>query len=143
MLVPSNDGLTQGCPASPSAFSSLILLVEEFFWSEVVAGAGEEAKAATDLFAYLDDLTLVTEERFLEDAIRTMESALAKARLIVNEVKGTVWTSTTGTRPNGARAGAMWDNVEDHENFVLAGCPGTVDDQSSQAPTPIPVGNSS
>ena len=37
----------------------------------------------------------------------------------------------------------MWDNVEDHEGFVLAGCPGAVDDQSSQAPTPIPVGNSS
>ena len=32
MLVPSNDGLTQGCPASPAAFSFLILLVEEFFW---------------------------------------------------------------------------------------------------------------
>ena len=37
----------------------------------------------------------------------------------------------------------MWDNIEDHEGFVLAGCPGAVDDQSSQAPTPIPVGNSS
>ena len=28
-----------------------------------------------------------------------MESALAKARLIINEMKGTVWTST-GTRPD-------------------------------------------
>ena len=121
MLVPSNDGLTQGCPASPTAFSFLILLVEEFFWSELVARAGEEAKAATDLFACLDDLTLVTEERFLEYSL---------------------WTST-GTRPNGARAVGVWDNVEDHEDFVLAGCLGTVDDQSSQAPTPIPVGNSS
>ena len=93
------------CPASPAAFSFLILLVEEFFWSELVARAGEEAKAATDLFAYLDDLALVTGVRFLEDAIRAMESALAKARLIVNEMKGTVWTST-GTRQNGARAGA-------------------------------------
>ena len=70
-----------------------------------------------------------------------MESALAKARLIVNEMKGTVWRST-GTRPNGARAGAIRDNVADHEGFALAGCPGAVDDQSSQAPTPFPVGNS-
>ena len=37
----------------------------------------------------------------------------------------------------------MWENVEDHEGFVLAGCPGTVDDQSRQAPTPIAVENSS
>ena len=49
-----------------------------------------------------------------------MESALAKARQIVDEMKGTVWTST-GMRPDGARTGAMWDNVEDHEGFVLAG----------------------
>ena len=72
------------------------------------------------MFAYLDDLTLVTDVGYLEDAIRAMESALGKARLIVNEMKGTVWTST-GTRPNGTRAGAMWDSVEDHEGFVLAG----------------------
>ena len=94
MLAPSNDGLTQGCPTSPAAFSFLILLVKEFFWSELVTRAVEEAKEVTDLFAYLDDLTLVTEVRFLEDAIRAMESALAKARLVVNEMEGTVWTST-------------------------------------------------
>ena len=142
MLVPSNDGLTHCCPAAPAAFSFLILLVEEFFWSELVARAGEEAKAVTDLYAHLDDLTLVTEVRFLEDAIRATEPALAKARLIVNEMKGTVWTST-GRRPDGMRAGAVWDNVEGHEGFVLSGCLGAVDDQSSQAPTPIPLGNSS
>ena len=51
MLVPSNDGLTQGCPAPPAALSFLILLVEEFFWSELEARAGEEAKAVTDLFS--------------------------------------------------------------------------------------------
>ena len=116
--------------------------MEEFFWSELVARAGEEAKGVIDLFAYLDDLTLVTEVRFLEDAIRAMEPALAKARPIVNEMMGTVWTST-GTRPDGVRAGAVWDNVEDHEGFVLTGCLGAVDDQSSQAPTPLSVGNSS
>ena len=37
----------------------------------------------------------------------------------------------------------MWDNAEDHEGFVLAGCLGTSDDQSSQAPTLIFVGNAS
>ena len=82
--------------------------MEEFFWSELVARAGEEAKAVTDLFAYFDDLTLVTEVRFLEDAIRPMELGLAKARLVVSELKGTLWTST-GTRPDGVRAGAMWE----------------------------------
>ena len=40
-----------------------------------VARAGEEAKEAIDLFAFLDDLTLVPEERFLEEAIRAMEAA--------------------------------------------------------------------
>ena len=73
MLVPSNDGLTQGCPASPAAFSFRV---------------GEEAKEVTELFAHLDDLTLVTLVRYLEDATRAMESALAKARLIINEMKG-------------------------------------------------------
>ena len=142
MLVPSNDGLTQGCPAPPAAFSFLTLLEEEFFWSELVARAGEEAKEVTDLFAYLDDLTLVTEVRFLEHAIRAMESALAKARLIVNEMKGTVWTST-GMRPDGVRAGAMWDNVEDHEasHWLDAREPSTT--RAAKHPTPTPVGNSS
>ena len=98
-----NDGLTQGCPASPAAFSFLFLLVEKFFWPELAARAGEKAKEATDLIAHLDDLTLVTDVRYLEDAIRAMESAVAKARLIVNEMKGTVWTST-GMRPDGASA---------------------------------------
>ena len=37
----------------------------------------------------------------------------------------------------------MWDNAEDHEGFVLAGSPGTCDDQSSQTPTPIAVGSAS
>ena len=69
-----------------------------------------------------------------------MESTLGKARLVVNEMTGTVWTST-GLRPGTERA--MWNNVEDHEGFVLAGCPGVCDDQSSQAPIPIPVGNAS
>ena len=103
MLVPSNDGLTQGCPASPAAFSFFILLVEEFSWSELVARAGEEVKAATDLFACLDDLTLVTEERgSWKMPSEQWNPALAKARLTINETKGTVWTST-GTRPNGSR----------------------------------------
>ena len=71
-----------------------------------------------------------------------MEAALAKARVVVNQLKGNVWTAT-GIRPDTERAGAMWDNVEDHEGFVLAGCPGSCDNQSSQAPTPISVGNAS
>ena len=118
------------------------MLVEEFFWPEVAARAGEEAKEAIDMFAHLDDFTLVTEERFLEDAIRAMVAAFARARLVVNQLKGTVWTST-GLRRDTERVGAMWDNAEDHEGFVLAGCLGTYNDQSSQAPTPIPVGNAS
>ena len=96
------------------------LLVEELFWPELVARAGEEAKEAIDLIAYLDDLTLVTEERYLEEAVRAMESTVAKARLVVHEMIGSVWTSM-GLRPDTERAGAMWDNVEDHEGFVLAG----------------------
>ena len=51
-MVPSNDDFTQGCPASPAAFSFLIMLVQEFFWPEVVARAGVEAKEAIDLFDY-------------------------------------------------------------------------------------------
>ena len=139
-MVPSNDDFTHCCPASPAAFSFLIMLVEEFFWPEVVARTGVEAKEAIVLFDYWDDLTLVSEERSPEDAIRAVEAALARARLVVNQMKGTVWTST-GLRPDTERAGAMWDNAKDLEGFVLAGCPGTCDDQSSQVPTPIPVGN--
>ena len=76
---------SQGRRCSHPGFSSI---TRSFLLSHLAGGgAGEDAEAATDLFAYLDDLTLVTEERFLEDAIRTMESALAKARLIVNEMK--------------------------------------------------------
>ena len=85
-MIPSNDGLTLGCPASPAAFS-----VEEFFWLEVVR-AGVEATEAIDLFAYLN-----------ED-IRAMEAALAKARMVVNQMKGTVWTST-GHRESRSRVG--------------------------------------
>ena len=48
------------------------------YWPEVEARAGAEAKEAINLFASLNDLTMVTEERFLEDAIRTMEAALAR-----------------------------------------------------------------
>ena len=68
--------------------------------------------------------------------------SLATARLVVNEMKGTVRTSM-GMRPDLERAGAMWDNVADHEGFVLAGCPRACDDQSIQAPTPIPMGSAS
>ena len=71
-----------------------------------------------------------------------MGTALAKARLVVNQMEGTVWTST-GIRPDTQRAGAVWDNVEDHVGSVLAGCRGSCDDQSSQASTPIPVANAS
>ena len=92
-MVPSNDGLTQGCQ-SPAALSFLIMLVEEFFWPEVVARAGEEAVGVVDLFACFNDFMPVTEARFLEDATRAMEAALANTRLVVNQMKGTVWTST-------------------------------------------------
>ena len=51
-MVPSNDGPVEGFPASPSCV--LLPLVEESFWPEIVARAGEEAKEAIDLFAYLE-----------------------------------------------------------------------------------------
>ena len=142
MLVPSNDGLTQGCPASPAAFSFLILLVEEFIWPELVARAGEEAKDSQTCSPYLDGLTLVTEVRYLEDATRAMESALSKARLIVNEMKGhspDIHGHETRRRESRGHVG----QCRGSRGFRRAGCLGAVDDQSSQAPTPIPVGNSS
>ena len=83
----------------PRSASSFLV---EFFWPELVARVGEEAKEATVLFAYLDDLTLVMEERYLEEATRAMESALAKTRLAVDEMQGTLWTST-GMRPDSER----------------------------------------
>ena len=100
------------------------MLVEEFFWPKVVARAGVEAEEALDLFTNLDNLTLVTEVRCLEDAIRALEAALTKARLVVNQMKGTVWSST-GVRSDTER-----------EDFVLAGCPGTCAMTSSD---PVPV----
>ena len=64
----------------------------------------------------------------MKEAIRAVESTLAKAREHSLDIYG-------------PEAGVMWDNVKDHEGFVLAGRPGACEDQSSQAPTPIPVGN--
>ena len=87
------------------------MLVEEFFWLEVVARAGEETKEAINLFAFLDDLTMVTQETFFENGTRAMEAALSKVRQVVNQMKGTIWTST-GLRPNTERVGTMsWNHV--------------------------------
>ena len=47
-------------------------------------------KESAELLAYLDVLTLVTGDRSPDDAIWAMEAALAKARLVVNETRGTV-----------------------------------------------------
>ena len=138
--VPSNDGLTQGCPASPAAFSFLVMEVERFFWEELARRGGADAVTATSLLAYLDDLTLVTEAEYLEMTILSLEAALVRARLVVNQTKGTAWT-VDGQRPTGQRAGAMWDNAADHEGFILAGCPGTFEELPALAPLPIPVGS--
>ena len=57
-----------------------------------------------------------TEERFLEEAIRATEAALAHSRFVVNEMKGTVWTShrdfwePCGTMPRTTRA-SSWRYV--------------------------------
>ena len=104
--VPSSDGLTQGCPASPAAFAFLVVKVERYFWEELLRRGGAMAVAQTALLAYLDDLTAVTEAEHLEVAILSLEAALARVRLVVNEAKGTVWTAD-GQRPEGQRAGAM------------------------------------
>ena len=96
--------------------------------------------AATALLAYLDDLTIVTEAKYLEMAIQSLQAALSKARLVENEAKGTVWTADE-QKPDGDRAAAMWDNTADHRGFVLAGCPGTYEDSSEAAPSPMPIGN--
>ena len=91
-MVPSNDGLTQGCPASPVASSFLITLVEEFFWPEIEARVGAEAKEAIDFSVLMDDLTLVTEERFLVDATR------------LSLRKDSWWTQGSETNSGSARA---------------------------------------
>ena len=65
----------------------------------------------------------------MEDANRAVESAL-----------GTVWTATVMIPDSGRTETMRKKNIVDHGGFVLAGCPGADNDQSTQAATPIPMG---
>ena len=71
--------LLQRSPSSSQRWRKF--LIEAGYWS----GRRSEEEA-TDIFAYLNGLTLVTEERCLEDAVRAMEETLTKARLVVNGI---------------------------------------------------------
>ena len=124
-MVPSNGGL--------------VLIVEELVWIELVARAGAEAKEAAGLLAYLDDLTLVTEDSLLEDAIRALEAVLGESTFgrQRNEGRGLDSlqhrTEQRKSRSHVGSCGPRWS--------ILACCLGAYDHQSTPAPTAIPMGN--
>ena len=63
------------------------MLIEEFFWPEVEARAGAEAKEAIDLFAYLDDWYSWIKPQYLLQTIAVITAATRSVNLAIQSIK--------------------------------------------------------
>ena len=85
--VSTVDGLPQGCPSAPLAFSLGLKRSIDRFWERL----GEERGIpATDihkvkLFRYLDDITLITPPSVANKAFEILSTTLTEEGMLLNE----------------------------------------------------------
>ena len=92
-----------------------------------------------DVFAYLDDLTAVTEESKAEEVIEIVTRAMRLVGLKSKPSKMTVWTQS-GEAPPGAQAARAWHAQEHHDGYVLLGQPLHCGEEEQGRPA-IPMGS--
>ena len=76
------------------------------------------ADHGVDIFAYLDDLTAVTEEGRAEEIIEIVSQAMRAVGLKSKPSKMTVWTQS-GHPPPGVEAARAW-NAQTHHDGLCA-----------------------
>ena len=132
------DGLPQGCPSAPLAFSLAMGDPEhDFFQNLAYAGMGPTHFA---LRRYMDDMTLITAPQVAERCYETLKEALAAAGMKLNEDTFTDWT-TDGKPPETENARTLWDNAQDHRGFVVCGFPATCENPAAEATLAFPIGD--
>ena len=136
--IVTTDGLPQGCPSAPLAFSLAMGDPElEFFAALAQAYVNPNHYA---LRRYMDDITLIAAPQVADKCYSELKAALTRAGMKLNEDKCTAWT-TDGKPPESQQARTLWENAKDHRGFVVCGFPATCEDPAAEAALAFPIGN--
>ena len=132
------DGLPQGCPSAPLAFSLAMGDPEHEFFQAVASERINPNHFA--LRRYMDDMTLVTAPHVAERCYAELKEALARSGVKLSEDKRTAW-ATDGKPPAAQEARALWESARDHRGFVVCGLLATCEDPASEAALAVPIGD--
>jgi hypothetical protein len=94
--IVTHDGLPQGCPSAPLAFSLAMGDPEQEFFT-AMAHAGVEPKHFA-LRRYMDDITLIAAPQYADKVYEELKDSLTRAGMKLNEDKCTAW-ATDGRPP--------------------------------------------
>ena len=136
--IVTTDGLPQGCPSAPLAFSLAMGDPEQEFFTEM-AQTGTNPNHFS-LRRYMDDITLITAPHIADKCYSALKEALIRAGMKLNEDKCTAWT-TDGRPPEDQVSRTLWENAVDHGGFVVCGFPATCEDPAAEAALAFPIGN--
>ena len=119
------DGLPQGCPSAPLAFSLATGDPEqEFFMALAQAGVSPNHFA---LRRYMGDITLIPAPHVADKCYSELNEALIRAGMKLSEDNCTAWT-TGGRPPEEQLARTLWGSEGERGGFVVCGFPATCDD---------------
>ena len=140
--IVSTDGLPQGCPSAPLAFSLGLAKSVSRFWQILCNERGIPANfwQGVRLLRYLDDITLICPPEIADETYHVLRQVLTEDGMLLNEDKCIAFTSD-GSQPDQETSKKLWENATDHSGFIVCGFPSTYEDQTAESPVAFPIGN--
>ena len=138
----TKDGLPQGCPSAPLAFSLFMKETEENFCRYIAGGPQVEIHGGRGIHIrrYMDDISLIVAPEIADRCFEYLSKALTEGGMKFNQDKCTAWISN-GETPETPITRDLWNQAKDHRGFIVCGFPATYDDPAKEASIAYPIGS--
>jgi hypothetical protein len=138
----TTDGLPQGCPSAPLAFSMLMKDTEEQFCRHI---AGDphvviHGGRGVHIRRYMGDISLIVAPEIADQCFEYLCKALTEGGMKLNQDKCTAWVSN-GEIPETPITRNLWNQAKDHRVLIVCGFPATYDDPAKEASIAYPIGS--
>jgi hypothetical protein len=134
----SDTGTPQGCPLSPAIFAATVRPALDEILTQV-----RQTAPTSNLWSYLDDITMLVPVGAEDVALAAAEEALRKRGLVINRSKTLIWARGDTTRMSPMTA-QLWQQQGPVHGIVICGSPigkAGAGDQLADSASLVPTGD--